>query len=177
MLIVRKGKLPAIIAGGIVAALLIFAAAATGMPDTRTASAQSTPPGNVTVRNSSNAGEAVVTWEQASGAQGYRIGWVNYQAVLQAVEDGIPWTERFAYTDVRSSVDSHAIPNLMGGEQYAFLLEPAWASPPTTGQTGSSILCQRRRSARTALPSIRQRRRPHRRQATRAQSPPLFSAI
>ena len=122
MLIVRKVKLPAIIAGGIVAALLIFAAAATGMPDTRTASAQSTPPGNVTVRNSSNAGEAVVTWEQASGAQGYRIGWVNYQAVLQAVEDGIPWTERFAYTDVRSSVDSHAIPNLMGGEQYAFIV-------------------------------------------------------
>ncbi len=74
------------------------------------------------IRDTGNSGEVVVSWNSVPGALEYRVGWANYRAVEQAIAVGIPWTERFAFTDVRSSLSSHTVPNLMGGDQYAFIV-------------------------------------------------------
>ena len=122
MLTVHKPGRWAVISIISVVALLLTAATAAGLRQSPAASAQSSPPGNIAVRDGAAAGEVIVSWNAVGGAQGYRIGWANYRAVQQALADGIPWTERFAYTDVRNSVASHNVPDLPGGEQYAFIV-------------------------------------------------------
>ena len=126
--IIIKGKRPALIAGVPVAALIIVAAAVGGWYDAPAASAQAPAPGEAVVGTGSGTGEAVVSWGRVDGAGGYRIGWAGYRAVRAAMAEGIPWTERFAYTDVRSSVSRHTVANLMGGEQYAFVVGARRAS-------------------------------------------------
>ena len=124
-------KLPALPAGGVAAAALLIAAMAVavgGLADAPMAAAQGPAPGGVVIGGGSRVGDAVVRWEPAAGAQGYRIGWAGYRAVQSAMGEGIPWTERFAYTDVRSSVRSHTVANLMGGERYAFIVGARQAS-------------------------------------------------
>ena len=101
---------------------LLATLVALGLSLAGTASAQTSATVSFSLDNSANTGEVIVNWDSVSGAQGYRVGWAHYPSVQQATAAGIPWTERFAYTDVRSSVASHAVPNLIGGEQYAFII-------------------------------------------------------
>ena len=101
---------------------LLVTLVALGLSLAGTASAQTSAIVSFSLDNSANTGEVIVNWDSVSGAQGYRVGWAHYPSVQQATAAGIPWTERFAYTDVRSSVASHAVPNLIGGEQYAFII-------------------------------------------------------
>lgn len=63
-----------------------------------------------------------VTWDAVVGSGGYRVGWADYQALLDAQRTGIPWTERFAYTDLRSSVTEHVLPGMNFSTQYAVVV-------------------------------------------------------
>ena len=122
MLTIRKPGRWAIISASSAVALLLIAAAAAGLLPSPAASAQAPAPGSIAISDGVAAGEVIVSWNPVNGAQGYRIGWANYRAVQQAASDGVPWTERFAYTDVRNSVDRHTVPDLAGGAQYAFIV-------------------------------------------------------
>ena len=65
---------------------------------------------------------ATVTWEAQPDASNFRIGWTTMPAVRAANATGIPWTERFAYTDVRAAVTSHHISPLAPAMQHAFVV-------------------------------------------------------
>ena len=73
---------------------------------------------------------ATVSWEAQPDAARYRIGWTTMPQVRSANAEGIPWTERFAYTDVRAAVTSHQISPLAPAIQHAFVVG-------TRGSTGA----------------------------------------
>ena len=103
-------------------AATITATAAVSAQEQAPAQPQPQAPAGIALRNGANPGAVIISWNPVAGAQGYRIGWANLRAVRQATADGIPWTERFTYADVRTSVARHTAPNLAGGEQYAFIV-------------------------------------------------------
>ena len=65
---------------------------------------------------------ATVSWEAQLDAARYRIGWTTMPQVRTAIAEGIPWTERFAYTDVRAAVTSHRVSPLAPAIQHAFVV-------------------------------------------------------
>ena len=103
-------------------ALLAIVFVAEGLLETRGAHAQAAAPSDIEIRNTGNPGEVVVSWNPVPRAQGYQVGWANERAVTQAVNQQIPWQERFAYTNLRPVVNSHTVQNLAGGERYAFVI-------------------------------------------------------
>ena len=69
-----------------------------------------------------NGDAATVSWEAQPDAARYRIGWTTMPQVRTANAEGIPWTERFAYTDVRAEVTSHQVSPLTPAIQHAFVV-------------------------------------------------------
>ena len=65
---------------------------------------------------------ATVSWEAQPAAASYRIGWTTMPEVRTAIAAEIPWTERFAYTDVRASITSHSISPMAPAIQHAFVV-------------------------------------------------------
>ena len=65
---------------------------------------------------------ATISWAPQIGAQSYRVGWTTYPAIDKANDDDVPWTERFAYTNVRASVYTHKVQPLDHSTKHAFVV-------------------------------------------------------
>lgn len=119
----------------IVAFTAILAALIAGVS---TASAQGLPPApsNVTVRDGSNPGEVVVSWNRLSQPRFFRIGWVAYLDYEAERAAGRPWLEAFTFVDVANrNQTSRTVRYLRPGVRYAFIVasnatrygEPVWS--------------------------------------------------
>ncbi len=119
----------------IVAITAILAALIAGVS---TASAQGSlpAPSNVTVRDGSNPGEVVVSWNRLSQPRFFRIGWVAYLDYEAERAAGRPWLEAFTFVDVANrNQTSRTVRYLRPGVRYAFIVasnatrygEPVWS--------------------------------------------------
>ena len=128
----------------VVAAVLVF-----GVSD-RPASAQTGAPatGNITVRDGTNPGEVIISFEALPGATHYRIGYVNMETdyVLAKASGTGEWIEAFIYADVDArnfavtpeGRTQYTLRRLAQGVRHAFTVrtsdglqrEPTWPSNP-----------------------------------------------
>ena len=97
--------------------IIVIVLIATVLSDTSHAQNSATPP---EVNLSPNG--VTLTWEPTPGAQAYRVGWANYDEVSFAVDHEIPWTERFAFTDLRPAVQQHTITYLKPNSTHVFIV-------------------------------------------------------
>ena len=130
-------------------AAVVAAVFAFGVSD-RSASAQTGAPaaGNITVRDGTNPGEVIISFEAVPGATHYRIGYVNMETdhpLAEASGTG-EWIEAFIYADVdaRNFVvtpegsTQYTLRRLAQGVSHAFTVrtsdglqrEPTWPSHP-----------------------------------------------
>ena len=92
----------------------------------------------LSVMNSSNPGEVIVSWDAAPGASGYRVGWLAVPDFL-ANQDNNQWRERFAYSDVNPA-SSFTITRLTPGTAYYFILGAKQGEEITWSQWASLAL-------------------------------------
>ena len=77
------------------------------------------PPPNQQARNTGEPGEVIVTWGTATGANSYRVGWLNHSDYLAAGSD---WLQRFTFANVPLRTREYKITRLTPGEEYWFIV-------------------------------------------------------
>lgn len=114
-----------------------------------TVSAQSgTPaPTNVQVENGERQGQAVVSWDPASGASGYQVAWLNSDDAWVEHEAGRSWLGIVESQEANGGdASSSTISNLTPGGPYASRVgavtgsgsDPAWSEWATINLAGGS---------------------------------------
>ncbi len=79
-------------------------------------------PVNVQAVDGANPGEVTVSWDVATGAAFYRIGWVAFQDIATVQDAGRPWLDAFAFMDVTNyGQTGHTLTGLHPGVEYAFI--------------------------------------------------------
>ena len=79
-------------------------------------------PVNVQAVDGDKPGEVAVSWDAAGAAAFYRIGWVAFQDIATVQDDGRPWLDAFAFTDVTNyGQTAHTLTGLHPGVEYAFI--------------------------------------------------------
>ena len=97
-----------------------YGAPAAGPPPTAHAQpAPVRPPPNQQARNTGEPGEVIVTWGTATGANSYRVGWLNHNDYLAAGSD---WLQRFTFANVPLRTREYKITRLTPGEEYWFIV-------------------------------------------------------
>ena len=76
-------------------------------------------PGNQRARNNGQPGEAVVTWNTVTGAEGYRVGWLNHNDFQSA---GAQWLERFTFVNLPATRVEYRIARMTPGDEYWFIV-------------------------------------------------------
>ena len=111
-------------------------------------------PVNVQVADGENPGEAVITWDAATGASGYTVRWVGLEALWDAHLSGTNWYDLIETLDSGGSgATSHVLASghLASGELYMFGVgtvsgdggEPNWSDWKTWklgGPDGQAVL-------------------------------------
>lgn len=138
-------------------AIIIAIIALIAASDFTPARAQNAPqaPTGITVANGAEPGQVVVSWQGGANARFYRIGWVAFDDIDTARDDGREWLDAFAFQDVSNhGQTNHTIKNLKPGTQYAFITasllsrfgNPTWsrwaylttAAPPNPNSSGTA---------------------------------------
>ena len=95
--------------------LLVIALLVGSIAAAPAAPAQPNPPWATATQN---AGEILVSWNPAAGAQFYTVGWINrseYQAMQTAGRD---WLDAFHYATIPANYTAHTIKGLAAGADY-----------------------------------------------------------
>ena len=64
-------------------------------------------------------GEVIVSWGTGTGANSYRVGWLNHNDYLAAGSD---WLQRFTFANVPLRTREYKITRLTPGEEYWFIV-------------------------------------------------------
>ena len=97
-----------------------YGAPAAGLPPTAHAQpAPVRPPPNQQARNTGEPGEVIVSWGTGTGANSYRVGWLNHNDYLAAGSD---WLQRFTFANVPLRTREYKITRLTPGEEYWFIV-------------------------------------------------------
>ncbi len=132
--------LPALIA-------VLMVASVAAMPN---APARPNPP---TAAATSNAGELQVTWNAASGARFYTVGWINRDDFNTMQATGRDWLDAFHYATIPARYTTHTVSGLRASGDYYTIVgartsrfggeQPVWSSwsaqVTTSGQHGAGF--------------------------------------
>ena len=88
----------------LIVAVLVISSAYAGSVSPTTAQTGPPPTSNITVREGTNAGEIVVSWDEVPAATHYRIGYVNMEVDYHFAKASCTgeWIEAFVYVDVNA---------------------------------------------------------------------------
>ncbi len=117
-------------------------------------------PANVSVVNGVNPGEVIVSWDDVTGANYYRIGWIANADFQQAVAAGTDVFERFVFVDIADR-PSYTATRLTPGEDYWFIVasndtrygKPQWSEWKTLTLNDDTSACPTPTPTNTPTPT------------------------
>ena len=110
-------------------------------------------PNQPTAVATSNAGEVSVSWDAASGAQFYTVGWINKDEFDEMQAAGRDWLDAFHYATIPASYTTHTISGLKSSSDYYAIIgaqtsrfggeQPVWSAwsgkVTTSGEHGAGF--------------------------------------